>query len=775
MNENGGLAARRSKWVVIICLLVLIGLLSGVPDPQAPSISNSNQSGNWIYSTDVNKDGTVDLNDLLQSKACIGYRIDGDGRLLDSSGVPVTDPVTIELCQNADATGDGIINLSDSLFVRSCTPLTYPSTERPNCIKKKLVHILTPTDEQSGMFKGDQVVISGICGPDTDALWILANDAPIYMTDGDCSDGTFSGMFAPQLDHNLIEVTGQNLDGDAFIDQLVLTKMRYSRFLEIPPAAGYFSVVTGISGDGEVAVGYGSNYEGVLNAYHWTHDQGTTLLAGPPGGSETFATGISADGAVISTIVSPGNIDPDEADAALWIEGSGSQTLPPLSNVIGTTAVLGLSGDGTHPVGSSISNFEGGQTVSAVRWNSGVIEQLGSLPGSPVAKTQDRAVAASFDGSVIAGTAESSLGVQAFLWSTATGMVGLGDLQPQNSNPSAVQSTARAISSNGLYIVGEAQSPQGTEAFIWSAAEGMVGLGDLPGGDFMSSSRAVSDDGGTVVGVAATETGDTAFIWDKLNGMRELKVVLQQEYGFDLTGWELTSVDGMSFDGKVIVGNAIRAGSFPEGWIAYLYDKTSPPDPSGDPPTSTPTATPTIVVTPIVQEPTSTPLPSPTPEIISSPHPTPVSTPVMQPTAEYTQTPLPTPLDSPGPQATTAVTPSPTDNVPPIKVTPPNDGPELVTAVFKIKRQTTRNIVLAYRIVIMRAGKLRRILIKQPRPECGFATGQVVLTSGANYHLQNGKAIFRGQKRLAFRGGPNPPGQFRLSADCAPKVLLETK
>lgn len=68
----------------------------------------------------------------------------------------------------------------------------------------------------------------------------------------------------------------------------------------------------------------------------------------------------------------------------------------------------------------------------------------------------------------------------------------------------------------------------------------MVGLGDLPGGVFYSEALATSADGSIIVGqsVPASSSG-RAFIWDEVNGMRDFKEVLTDDFGLNLTGWEL--------------------------------------------------------------------------------------------------------------------------------------------------------------------------------------------------------------------------------------------
>lgn len=60
-----------------------------------------------------------------------------------------------------------------------------------------------------------------------------------------------------------------------------------------------------------------------------------------------------------------------------------------------------------------------------------------------------------------------------------------------------------------------------------------IGLGDLPGGEFLSDARGVSADGNTVVGYSLGEHGQQAFIWDEIHGMRDLREKLVSDYGLE--------------------------------------------------------------------------------------------------------------------------------------------------------------------------------------------------------------------------------------------------
>ena len=82
---------------------------------------------------------------------------------------------------------------------------------------------------------------------------------------------------------------------------------------------------------------------------------------------------------------------------------------------------------------------------------------------------------------------------------TATGMGRLSDLWNY--------SLAFDVSGDGTVAVGVARTGDASyEAFRWVEGFGMVGIGDLPGGDFNSVARSVSLDGNTIVGIGSTDS-----------------------------------------------------------------------------------------------------------------------------------------------------------------------------------------------------------------------------------------------------------------------------
>jgi len=91
----------------------------------------------------------------------------------------------------------------------------------------------------------------------------------------------------------------------------------------------------------------------------------------------------------------------------------------------------------------------------------------------------------------------------------------------------------------------------------------------LPGGDFWSEASDVSANGAVVVGFSVSDLGDEAFIWDSTNGMRNLRAVLENDFGLDLAGWILKYAR-ISDNGKVIVGTGINPSGSQEAWKVVL-------------------------------------------------------------------------------------------------------------------------------------------------------------------------------------------------------------
>ena len=103
----------------------------------------------------------------------------------------------------------------------------------------------------------------------------------------------------------------------------------------------------------------------------------------------------------------------------------------------------------------------------------------------------------------------------------------------------------------------------------------MVGLGDLPGGDFYSQADAVSADGSVVVGQGHSASGYEAFRWTSGGGMVNLRDFLVNHGVSNLTGWTLGGATGVSADGRMIVGYGSNPDGKGEAWIATVPEPST--------------------------------------------------------------------------------------------------------------------------------------------------------------------------------------------------------
>lgn len=178
--------------------------------------------------------------------------------------------------------------------------------------------------------------------------------------------------------------------------------------------------------------------------------------------------------------------------------------------------------------------------VTVIRLSSAYAEVIG-LDDFPGGIFYSKAVAISTDGITVAGYSYISNGTEAFRWTAEEGMVGLGSFGGTNSS-----GFATAVSSDGSVIVGVSNS----SAFRWTADEGMVALGNSGGNIFSSNSYAVSADGTVVVGIYSNSFSSPpeAFRWTADEGMVGL--------GFLSASDSSSKAYGVSADGTVIVGTS---------------------------------------------------------------------------------------------------------------------------------------------------------------------------------------------------------------------------
>lgn len=314
------------------------------------------------------------------------------------------------------------------------------------------------------------------------------------------------------------------------------------------PGGSIQSEAYGISGDGSTIVGRSDSTSG-SEAFYWRESTGLVSLG------RGAAIGASYDGSVIV-----GEAYTDTGDQYFrWTDATGRVFLGPTAGGYEGD----VSGDGSVVVYSERTSTY--PHYEAVAWTEGTgIVKLGTLPGGD----SSRAEAVSGDGSVVVGISTSAFGLEAFHWTQAEGMLGLGDLQ---TNPEFIISEGMGVSSDGTYIVGGARADSSaSEPFRWDSVTGMQSLCPEGIGGFRTAGD-VSADGAIVVGPPRRASGGArAFIWDEISGCRLLKDVLENDFGLDLGDWTLVAATAISDDGQVVAGYGNNPSGSSEAWMAVI-------------------------------------------------------------------------------------------------------------------------------------------------------------------------------------------------------------
>lgn len=323
------------------------------------------------------------------------------------------------------------------------------------------------------------------------------------------------------------------------------------------PGGTFSSGANGVSDDGAVIVGGGVGTTGP-EGFRWTSSGGIEplgrLLPGTSFSGE--ATAISPDGLFIAGFESVGGV----ARSYRWTTGSGLVNLGALAG--GGNLVVASAVDVFGDVYGTSDSAAGNR---AFRWrgtDSNIFE-VGSVPGG---FSSSGVTDVGFSGTVeTVGFVSSGLIPQAAKISPTPTTV-LGDLPG-----GIVQSVANGVSNNGV-VVGYGSTAAGEEAFGYTFAGGMVGLGDLPGGLVQSGATDVSNDGNVIVGYGTTAVGQEAFVYGRSGaGMENLQELLVDRLGAAaLANWRLTAANGISGNGRVVVGDGIDPQGNQQAWSAVL-------------------------------------------------------------------------------------------------------------------------------------------------------------------------------------------------------------
>ena len=220
------------------------------------------------------------------------------------------------------------------------------------------------------------------------------------------------------------------------------------------------------------------------------------------------------DGVVAGWLRRPRAIRFDTPPQPLGVRWSAATGLAALGNEAGFifTTARDASLNGTYIVGYQqlASNLH----YRAFRLDAGGSTDLGDLPGGT---DNTLALSISRDGQTIVGLGNYNGGVggdQGFVWTPGTGIQGIGFL------PGGNISQALAVSGNGQVIVGNSNNAAGVSLAFRSTPQGLVSLGDLPGGIEDGIASDVSFDGSTIVGRSNSANGYEGFRWTEAGGMR---------------------------------------------------------------------------------------------------------------------------------------------------------------------------------------------------------------------------------------------------------------
>lgn len=329
------------------------------------------------------------------------------------------------------------------------------------------------------------------------------------------------------------------------------------------------SSASGVSADGSVVVGYGYTASG-QQAFRWTPTGGMVSLGNLSSGGTymtSTATKVSADGATIAGYGATSST----TLAFRWTQSTGMTYLGDLPGGDTYSRALGISADGSVIVGDSRSTLSAAYSTSikgkeAFRWTS-TNGMVGMGTFEVEALYYSTAMNISRDGSVIVGIGSANNCTTAMRWTQSGGMVDLGDLAGGNYD-----GWASATNSDGSVVAGTSSVVSGATSFRWTQSGGMLDTGNLSGKN-TTYPYAMTADGSVVVGASSTSWSSStrlAYIWDSTHGIRNLKDVLTNEYGLDLTGWTLLSANDISSNGNVIVGEGIDPSGYTEAFLVML-------------------------------------------------------------------------------------------------------------------------------------------------------------------------------------------------------------
>lgn len=206
--------------------------------------------------------------------------------------------------------------------------------------------------------------------------------------------------------------------------------------------------------------------------------------------------GISGDGSV-----AVGFAEPIASGSPQFVRWVGLEN--PQIQVLGAGYAYDITPDGTRIAGSTFSQVPGNHLEPMIYTDAAGVQRLG-LPAGYY--TTDGTISISADGSAVVGTVQTPLGLRRpFLWTEQVGAVALDDV------PGGIGNTyGRDVSGDGSIVVGQADVPGGTVAFLWDQQHGTRRLADvladlgvsIDPAFHLEAALGISNDGTMIVGIA---------------------------------------------------------------------------------------------------------------------------------------------------------------------------------------------------------------------------------------------------------------------------------
>jgi probable HAF family extracellular repeat protein len=257
---------------------------------------------------------------------------------------------------------------------------------------------------------------------------------------------------------------------------------------DIGTLGGNTSEAWGLNENGQI-VGNSTNGAGRNRAF--LYEDGVMYDLGTLGGNESKASGINNGGLIVgSSKISSGYW------RAMVYEGGAMSQLPKFAGTESWASAINSNG---QIVGGC--NVSGGSPWHACLWEGGIIQDLGTLPGTP----KSNAAGINDEGQIVGVSNDyPSLPSYGFIYEDGV-MSGIGSL-----GHSPDDTRARAINNNGQ-IVGRSRTTDGyLHAFVYEDGI-MTDLGTLGGNT--SEARSINE-AGLIVGYAETTEGDIhAVLW----------------------------------------------------------------------------------------------------------------------------------------------------------------------------------------------------------------------------------------------------------------------